>query len=689
MKHIKRTVAICLLISIFSSFTSCSLSDLLPSKEHTHEASPDWKSDSKAHWHECIGEDCNFITGRATHSFDDGIVTKQPTKDETGMTTFTCSVCGYKKNQTIEKYDHIHSFNSAGQCSCGTGFVKKVYENNGYKLNYNVYTPTYASKGNKRPLVIFLHGAGERGSDNQAQLKNAILKAAKGGEWANAVILAPQCPSSTGGNTNSDVNDPNKWVETNWTKGNYVQANVPESDPMSALVELIKEYISYDYVDADRVYVVGLSMGGFGTWDIISRYPELFAAAVPICGGGPTDKINVLKDIPIYTFHGSSDTVVPYSGTQGMYNAIKAAGGNRILFHTFSGAGHAIWDQAITFTGSNGLPSLESWLFSQNANNNEPVKLPETYSFDVTKENDVFSSVVDNNGRDDYGRLTSKKYSDAVFYEMTQGASFTATIEASEDCEASFIVKMLGSGTFPINTLVKSLSVTSGGKTTEYTVNDGQVELLGWWITRGETVSVKLSNVSLKAGKNSITFTMGNENVNVAGIELISTAKLTHKTVRSEYGDSIQNYDPFVSENGGSFVTNGLSTLKMDNSNGVFYMNNQNTTFTFTVYAEKATDAVLSLAIVFNKTSGYTTDSIIPSVTSLDANGQANAVSLAGSVTVKNNSWLCTQAMRADFATISLKEGVNTITFTFGGNDVNIAGVYLKSDNEVVFGTKK
>ena len=187
----------------------------------------------------------------------------------------------------------------------------------------------------------------------------------KDNEWSKAVVIAPQCPSSTGGNTNSNVNDPNKWAETNWTKGNYLQDNLPESAPLHAVAELVKEYIASGYINPCQVYVVGLSMGGFGTWDLISRYPELFAAAVPICGGGPTDRINVLKDIPIYTFHGSSDSVVPYSGTQGMYNAIKAAGGDKILFHTFSGAGHAIWDQAITFQGNSNLSSLESWLFSQ------------------------------------------------------------------------------------------------------------------------------------------------------------------------------------------------------------------------------------------------------------------------------------------------------------------------------------
>lgn len=254
-----------------------------------------------------------------------------------------------------------------------TGFDKQVYDDNGYKLNYCLYEPKDLDKeSDKLPLILFLHGAGERGSNNESQLKNAILKVVgdnKNNQWSDSIVIAPQCPSSTGGNTNSDVNDPNKWAETNWTNGNYVQANLPESKPLHAVAELVKEYAALDYVDADRIYVVGLSMGGFGTWDIISRYPELFAAAVPICGGGPSDRIDVLKNIPIYTFHGTKDTAVPYAGTEAMYNAIVNAGGDNIIFYTYTGSGHNIWDKAITFAGDGeAYPALENWLFSQSKN---------------------------------------------------------------------------------------------------------------------------------------------------------------------------------------------------------------------------------------------------------------------------------------------------------------------------------
>ena len=572
-----------------------------------------------------------------------------------------------------------------------TGFDKQVYDDNGYKLNYCLYEPEDLDKSkDSRPLILFLHGAGERGSDNEAQLKNAILKVVgddKDNEWSDSIVIAPQCPSSTGGNTNSDVNDPNKWAETNWKNGNYSQDNLPESKPLHAVAELIKEYAALDYIDADRIYVVGLSMGGFGTWDIISRYPDLFAAAVPICGGGPSDRIDILKNIPIFTFHGTADTAVPYSGTQAMYNSITAAGGDKILFKTFQGSGHGIWDNAITFSGDGTLPALESWLFSQNKNNTDsdkPVETTKTYSFDVSEEDDVFSSVVDNNGYDGNGRLTSKKKSDAVFYELTQGATFTVDINASKDAEAAFILKILGDGTFSYKDIIKSISITSGGDTKELAIKSGEVTLAGWYITKGNTVLVNFADLSLKEGKNSITFTMGNNNVNIAGVAITSSAVITHEAARSEYGYSIATYDPFLSENGGSITTNGSATEKLDNNNGVFYQKNQKSTFTFTVNAAEATDAVLSLAIVFNST--YSTQTIITSVTSVDANGNENTVVLTDNISVTCGGWSNTQSLRADFAIISLKEGVNTITFTFGTDNVNIMGVYLKSDSEITFG---
>ena len=237
-----------------------------------------------------------------------------------------------------------------------TGFVQKQFAKDNKKLNYCEYKPNKIN--GKIPLVLFLHGAGERGDNNESQLKNAILKVVNknsNSQFNNSLVVAPQCP-----------NQPTQWVQTPWSNGNYSLANVNESEPLYLASELIKQYRSLDFVDTNRVYVVGLSMGGFGTWDLISRHQELFTAAVPICGGGPTDKIDVLKDFPIYTFHGTNDSTVPYAGTNEMVSLIKEQGGKNIHFVSFTGDGHGIWDKAITYQGDKTHPSLENWLFSQN-----------------------------------------------------------------------------------------------------------------------------------------------------------------------------------------------------------------------------------------------------------------------------------------------------------------------------------
>ena len=232
-----------------------------------------------------------------------------------------------------------------------TPFKKKTFGD----LNYCAYAPA-VEKGQKVPLVLYLHGAGERGSNNQSQLKHTIVKVVKHGgtsEFMNAVVLAPQCPKGK------------YWTNANHANGTYLLAETAETEILTSVMALVNEYLSYDYIDVDRVYIVGVSMGGFATWDLVARYPDVFAAAMPICGGGPMDRINVLKDIPIYAFHGKRDPIVPYRGSECVVNAILAVGGNKVLLKTYKNGYHNIWNKAITFEGDERLPALAEWLFSQ------------------------------------------------------------------------------------------------------------------------------------------------------------------------------------------------------------------------------------------------------------------------------------------------------------------------------------
>lgn len=232
-----------------------------------------------------------------------------------------------------------------------TPFKKKTFGD----LNYCEYLPELRS-GQKAPLVLFMHGAGERGSDNQAQLRNAIKQVVhyeSDSPFMKAVVLAPQCPSGE------------FWTNADHANGTYLLAETAETEVLKNVKALVDEYLSYDYIDADRVYVMGLSMGGFATFELLTRYPDVFAAAVPICGGGPTDGVEAMKNIPIYAFHGAKDPIVPYAGTKTMVELIQEAGGENVLFKTFEKGYHDIWNKAITYEGDEQIPALAEWLFSQ------------------------------------------------------------------------------------------------------------------------------------------------------------------------------------------------------------------------------------------------------------------------------------------------------------------------------------
>jgi predicted peptidase len=222
----------------------------------------------------------------------------------------------------------------------------------GGKLACRLFTPKgYDPAAETRyPLVLFLHGAGERGIDNAAQLKwgGAIL-ATKLQTAGKCFVLAPQCP-------------PNKqWVNTPWAKGSYSTETVAISDELSMAIEAIESVIKEFKIDRDRVYVMGISMGGFGTWDAIIRRPDLFAAAIPICGGGDPSAAEKIKHIAVWAFHGGADNVVPPSGSRDMVEGLKKAGAAEptLKFTEFPGVGHASWVPAWESKG------LWEWLLAQ------------------------------------------------------------------------------------------------------------------------------------------------------------------------------------------------------------------------------------------------------------------------------------------------------------------------------------
>jgi predicted peptidase len=196
------------------------------------------------------------------------------------------------------------------------------------KMNYLLYLPKdYEESGSRRwPLVLFLHGAGESGNDLNKVKVHGPPKLVAAGKQFPFILVSPQSPGF------------------GW--------NVP------ALKALLDEVEKRYRVDPERIYVTGLSMGGFGTWALAAAYPEHFAAIVPICGGGDPRQAPRLKHLAVWVFHGAKDKVVPLKRSEEMVQALKKAGGN-VRFTIYPDAGHDAW----TATYNN--PELYTWLLEQ------------------------------------------------------------------------------------------------------------------------------------------------------------------------------------------------------------------------------------------------------------------------------------------------------------------------------------
>ena len=216
----------------------------------------------------------------------------------------------------------------------------------GETLSYRIYLPADIPAGKRVPLVLFFHGAGERGYDNTAQLKHGVADLVRYALTNGpAIVIAPQCPKEM------------QWVNTNWSAPSHIMPSMP-SVPMKLALLLLQDKIAKLPVDSNRVYVTGVSMGGYGTWDAIQRKPDLFAAAIPICGGGDSARAQSLKMIPIWAFHGDKDTAVPVSRSRDMVNALNACGG-KVQYREYPGAGHDVW------TRTYADPAVLAWLFAQ------------------------------------------------------------------------------------------------------------------------------------------------------------------------------------------------------------------------------------------------------------------------------------------------------------------------------------
>ncbi len=226
-------------------------------------------------------------------------------------------------------------------------------------LPYRVYLPSDydPESSEKYPMLFFLHGHGETGMDNTQNIR------VNGGENKlindliardNVIIVAPQATCDDGGDR--------EWINSNvhkWAQGSRSALPENPTTAMAAAMALLDEYLASGKVDTSRVYAGGISMGGYGTWELITRRSEVFAAAIPLCGAGIPSEAAKLTEIAIWAFHGTADTTVPSKGTSDMESAIKAAGGTKIRVTYLQGVGHSCWDQAYATSG------LVDWLLGQ------------------------------------------------------------------------------------------------------------------------------------------------------------------------------------------------------------------------------------------------------------------------------------------------------------------------------------
>lgn len=231
--------------------------------------------------------------------------------------------------------------------------AQHVDAKSGLRLPYRWLCPLVTSS--PQPLVVFLHGAGERGDDNRAQLRNGaaeLLASEHARQDFPCYALLPQCPHGQ------------RWVEVDWSAPSHTLPPQP-SQPLAAVWELVSQLLSpaphadpgAPLIDASRVYLVGLSMGSFGVWDLLSRHPDAFAAAIAICGGGDEQQAARFAHVPLWAFHGALDPVVSVERSRHMIAALHAQGAAP-RYLEYPQVGHDAWTRAFA------EPALLPWLFS-------------------------------------------------------------------------------------------------------------------------------------------------------------------------------------------------------------------------------------------------------------------------------------------------------------------------------------
>lgn len=241
--------------------------------------------------------------------------------------------------------------------------IKQIFKDpqNDNVLPYCLYLPDNYSGNKKYPVILFLHGAGEIGSDNELQLNNIKNMFTYNADYiAQSILICPQTP---------------EWWRLD--RESYGDGQGTLSSAMHLLEEIQNQYSC----DKNRIYLTGLSMGSFATWELLEHYGDVFAAAVPVCGGGNEMSATAYVDIPIVMYHGTADPTVSFQSSQRTYDAIVAAGGTKALLIPLEGVGHDAWKQAYADR------NMFAWLFAQDKSKSTFVKYQVAPSFRIVDAN--------------------------------------------------------------------------------------------------------------------------------------------------------------------------------------------------------------------------------------------------------------------------------------------------------------
>lgn len=238
-----------------------------------------------------------------------------------------------------------------------SGYQKQSFSRQGQTLQYRILYPEQYNKNKAYPVLTFLHGSGERGSDNEAQLLHggSLFEREDIRKRFPAIIIFPQCPKDS--TWRRATARPDNTSPTGFAR-NLSFPSRP-TGPALLVKLLLDSLVKTKVADANRMYIGGLSLGGFGTFDMIERYPDFFAAALSICGGGDTVMAERFANkISVWLFHGDSDKSVDVKHSREYYNALKKRGAD-VRYTEYPGVGHNSWDNALE------EKDLVPWVFSK------------------------------------------------------------------------------------------------------------------------------------------------------------------------------------------------------------------------------------------------------------------------------------------------------------------------------------